>query len=558
VLRRKSEGDFINDIRLLKNGDHLISARDGAYVLKGKTHVLKELHFDKGNYGYLFAFQDQQSHIWISVKNHFYCCDTAYHVLFDVSPVGGDRIGCIWQKSDHEYYIGSDGLFLLDISSKPYGIKKIDPYFDRFVLRFIYEDKKQRLWIATDDGLFLFDPATQKLRSLDYANNLQGKGFYNQGMLLSSKGILFAGGTNGINYFCPENIPIEEERLQPTILNMIVNDDDSSFLKTSSFMKLRYFQNSFRFDFVAPYFNNAAKIQYRYMLQGLDNKWKFVGNNTSVYITALSAGNYHFKVAASANGSDWYESNTIHFRIRPPFWETWWFYFTCFFLAGSLVYLLYRYRIRQIMKLQNVRNRISAELHDDIGTKLTNINILSTLTNQAIEEPLRAKELLHRISTEVQTSSEALDDIVWNINTANDSLQEIIPRMRRYASEVLSGKETQFIIRIPDNIQHIKFPMEKRHDVYLLFKEIINNVHKHSGATQVQIEIEIHDSRFCLHVKDNGKGFDLHQPTARNGLLNLKMRTERWKGQISINSKKDAGSDIKIVLPLKKIHSNEL
>jgi two-component sensor histidine kinase len=556
ALRKKSEADFINDIRLLKNGDQFISARDAVYVLKARTHVLKELHFDEGNRGYIFAYQDAQSRIWISAKDHLYCCDTNYHVLLDIKPVGGDRIGCIWQKSDHEYFLGTEGLYLLDIASTPCSIKKIDAYFDKFVLRSVYQDKKQRLWIATDDGLFLYDPATRRLRSLDYANNLQGKGFYNQGMLLSSNGIIFNGGTNGINYFRPENIAIEEERLQPTILNMVVNDDDSSFLKTSAVLRLRYFQNSIRFDFVAPYFNNADKVQYRYMLEGLDNKWKPVGNNTSVYITSLAAGNYHFKVAASANGSDWYESSTIHFMITPPFWQTWWFYLSCFVVVIGVVYLIYRYRIRQLMKLQRVRNRISSELHDDIGTKLTNINILSTLTNQAIEEPVKAKELLHRISSEVQTSSEALDDIVWNINTSNDSLQEIIPRMRRYASEVLSGKEIQFITRVPDNIQQIKFPMEKRHDVYLMFKEIINNVHKHSNASQVKIEIEMHDARFSLRVRDNGNGFDPDQPTNRNGLLNLKMRTARWKGTITIDSQKGQGSDIRIEMPLKNIHSN--
>jgi signal transduction histidine kinase len=203
-----------------------------------------------------------------------------------------------------------------------------------------------------------------------------------------------------------------------------------------------------------------------------------------------------------------------------------------------------------------VRNRISAELHDDIGTKLTNINILSTLTNQAMQDTEKAKQLLKRISNEVQTSSEALDDIVWNINTKNDTLEEIIPRMRRYATEVLNGKKLRFNIQVPENIQHTKLSMEKRHDVYLLFKEMVNNIHKHANARQVLIEIEMRDSFFCLHVNDDGRGFDIDVPSGRNGLFNMKMRAERWKGKLTIESGFEKGTDIRVVLPLKKIHSN--
>jgi len=197
-------------------------------------------------------------------------------------------------------------------------------------------------------------------------------------------------------------------------------------------------------------------------------------------------------------------------------------------------------------------------LHDDIGTKLTNINILSTLTNQAMQDTERARQLLTRISNEVQTSSAALDDIVWNINTRNDTLEEIIPRMRRYAKEVLSGKNVKFNIRVPEQMNHMKFTMEKRHDVYLLFKEMVNNIHKHAYANEVMIDIELTDAVFSLHIRDDGKGFDVGVPTNRNGLLNMKMRTERWKGKLKIESRLDKGTDIRIDLPLKKNHSNGL
>lgn len=461
------------------------------------------------------------------------------------------------ELQDGRFLIGATGLYLLDLAEATPALRKVDPYFDQFNISFLFIDKRNRIWGGTNNGIFVYDLKSRETRLLDYADNVQGSGFYNQGAYLSSKGVLYIAGTNGINYFIPEEIEIKHDNLHLTLLNMVVNDDDTSYLQHRLPAKLHYDQNAIRFDFVAPFYNNPGKVQYRYKLKSND-AWKYIQNTTSLYLLSLSPGNYLFNVNASINGKDWFETDPVLFTINPPFWKTWWFALACVLAIVSLLYAFYKYRINQVMKLQLVRNRISAELHDDIGTKLTNINILSTLTKQSMPDEEKAKQLLKRISTEVQTSSEALDDIVWNINTKNDSLEEIIPRMRRYATEVLAGKEVRFNIQVPEHFNHMKFSMEKRHDVYLLFKEMVNNIHKHANARQVLIEIEMKESVFNLHINDDGKGFDLDVPSGRNGLSNMKMRTERWRGRLTIQSKLDKGTDIWIALPLKKIHSNRL
>ncbi len=556
-IKSVMQTEFINQIYTLRNGDHLISAKFGLYLLNGKNYHISRIQYAGETERTIFTLQDSRGRIWVRTGKNLFCLDFAFRFLhkFPMS-LGSNSSGCLIELSDQHFLAGGKGLYYLNMEEKTPELRKADPYFDHFNISFVFMDKRKRLWVGSDNGLFLYDPASREKRLLDYTDNVQGYGFYNQGYYLSRNGILYLAGSNGINYLRPEAVDMKRESLHVSLLNMVVNEDDSSYQKHILPAKLSYDQNSIRFDFVAPYFNNPERIHYRYRLNRQDTKWNDIENNTSINFSSLPAGAYHFVVAASLNGSDWFESKAVDFIINPPFWRTWWFFAICLVLASSILYGLYRYRVKQIMKLQMVRNRISAELHDDIGTKLTNINILSTLTNLAIEEPAKAKELLTRISTEVQTSSEALDDIVWNINTSNDSLQEIIPRMRRYAAEVLSGKNVLFNVRVPDNIQQIKFSMEKRHDVYLLFKEIVNNIHKHADARQVLIEIEMDDSSFRLHVKDDGKGFNADQQNDRNGLLNLKMRTERWKGNLTITAEKQKGADINIVLPLKKIHSN--
>jgi len=550
LLRKKIEGEFINHMELLKNGDHLITGKDGLYILSAKTYHLNELQIREKNANCIFSYQDSKARIWIGTRHHLHCYDSSYHFLFTAPDIGDGWARCIWENNDHQFYVGSNGLFSIDINSKPFIVKKVNTYFDHSMINFLFKDKRNRVWIGSDNGLFLYDMNENKIRSFDYSNNLQGKGFYNQGAFLSSKGILYIGGSNGINYFRPEDINIENEKLQPAILNMAVNDDDSSFLQKTLSLQLAHTSNSIRFDFVAPYFNNASRIQYRYCLSGLDDKWKYVQNNTSVYITSLAPGDYNFKVAATIDGSDWYESEIIHFTIKPPFWKTWWFYLACIIITAGIIYAIYRYRIKQILKMQNVRNRISSELHDDIGSRLTNINILTSLTRHSIQEPVQASTHLQRISEEVQTSAEALDDIVWSINTIHDSFEEVIARMRRYASEVLSGQTVIFNTELPEAIHHVKFSMEKRHDIYLLFKEVINNIHKHAGSTEVSIMIRIHHASFDMHISDNGKGFDANQPNSRNGLSNLRSRAEKWHGSLNIESSPELGTNIKVRLPV--------
>jgi len=494
--------------------------------------------------------------LWVRTAGNLYCLNSAHGMIYKFSQsLGSNALSCITEVSDQHFLVGAKGLYSVDLNSANPVQKKVDPYFDETTISLLFVDKRYRVWMATDNGLLLYDPVSGEKRIFDYSDNVQGSGFYNQAYCLAKSGILFIPGTNGINYLRPESIEIKRESLKVSIMNMVINDDDSSYQKHLLKGSLSYSQNSIRFDFVAPYFSNPSKVKYRY---SLGNKWHDVSNNTSIYFTSLPAGDYTFKVAASVNGLEWFESKSIPFVINPPFWNTWWFALAGVITIVSLLYALYRYRINQVLKLQLVRNRISAELHDDIGTKLTNINILSTLTKQSMPDEEKAKQLLRRISAEVQTSSEALDDIVWNINAKNDSLEEIIPRMRRYATEVLAGKSVKFNIQVPEQLHHTKFSMEKRHDVYLLFKEMVNNIHKHANAREVLIEIEMKDSVFSLHVSDDGKGFDQDVPSGRNGLSNMKMRTERWKGRLTIESKLDKGTDIRIALPLKKINSNGL
>ncbi|MBA2249413.1 MAG: hypothetical protein H0W12_04400 [Chitinophagaceae bacterium] len=316
-IKSKLEGDFINHILTLKNGDHIIAARDAVYTLSKSTYFINEIYSG----GAHFCYQDSRQKIWIGTGNGLHCLDSSYHHLFNVPAIGNNYMRSMYEYGPDEFFIGCDGLYSLSVDQNAFSVKKINPFFDHLNLNFLFKDKLNRLWIGSDFGLFLYWPEQNKIQSFDYADNLQGVGFYSQGAFISSNGMVYIGGTNGINYFRPEDIGKRNEILHVSIVNMIVNADDSSFLNHSLPSQFKYFQNSLKMEFVAPYYNNPSRIRYRYKLAGFDDSWKENGTNTNVFFTSLPSGKYEFKVAASLNGTDWFVSDAIYFIITPPFWK---------------------------------------------------------------------------------------------------------------------------------------------------------------------------------------------------------------------------------------------
>ncbi|WP_315824856.1 sensor histidine kinase [Paraflavitalea speifideaquila] len=219
-------------------------------------------------------------------------------------------------------------------------------------------------------------------------------------------------------------------------------------------------------------------------------------------------------------------------------------------VLGALLYSLYQYRINQLIALQKVRNRIATDLHDDIGSTLTNISILSELSRQKLDRQEEAGIFLNRIAEEVNNSSQALDDIVWSINTNNDTLEQTVARMRRYAAEIFDGANIQYSLQLDEHFAQRKLNMEQRRDCFLLFKEVINNIYKHADARRVNIRVWLEGNQLHMTIEDDGKGFDPSHITHRNGLKNMQQRTEKWKGKLHIQSTPGKGTRTSISFPV--------
>ncbi|MBL7745480.1 MAG: tetratricopeptide repeat protein [Chitinophagaceae bacterium] len=203
-------------------------------------------------------------------------------------------------------------------------------------------------------------------------------------------------------------------------------------------------------------------------------------------------------------------------------------------------------RLQQQAVLQQMRNNIARDLHDDIGASLSNINILNELAKRNAYNPAKSNEYLDRAGEDIQRISESLSDIVWNISPRYDDMRNLFIRMKRYAADMFDGKDIQYEIILPEEAEKISLPMERRRDLYLIFKEAVNNLVKYSKATSARLVVEAAGDRVLMSVTDNGIGFNSSEMQYGNGITNMKKRAEAWNDILLVKSRPGKGTEVKL------------
>lgn len=461
----------------------------------------------------------------------------------------------------------------------------------------IVEDNNGNLWIGTGSGISFFNAIEEKFENYSVSDGLLGNEFITGSSFLHENGLAFLGSTNGLNVFYPDKIknsvyvpPVYITDI--TIFNQSINPGENSPLKANIFyaeeLVLSYNQDVFSFQFTALDYNSPKSIKYAYKMEGFDNKWIYSNSRRFVTYTNLDPGEYIFKVKATNCDGVWNKSITsLKVIITPPIWATWYAYI--FYIAVFIGTLLYirkyelekrakkvRERLRKNneeaelreLKLkteaaelkskaleqekeiekQKIRNRIARDLHDEIGSNLSSISLLSRMIKDELKSDSELFQNLSRIETTAKNSVTSIRDIVWFINPASDSLIDLIRKMTVTSENLLNGKEYTFMNNIPDS--DIKITPEIKRGIYLIFKETLNNISKHSAADKVYININIENNFFMMMITDNGKGYDINSIQTGNGLNNIKSRAGELNALLDMESVPGRGSTLKLKLKM--------
>ena len=205
----------------------------------------------------------------------------------------------------------------------------------------------------------------------------------------------------------------------------------------------------------------------------------------------------------------------------------------------------------QQLKIQQVRNKIASELHDDIGSTLSSIYLFSEVAKKEInQDSIQALPMLEKIENSSQQMIQSMSDIVWAIQPKNDDTANLVEKILSFANELLRARNISFRFEYPDQFLSVPITMEVRRNIYLIFKEALNNTAKHSGATQVDMEVALEEKSIRIGIRDNGLGFNNHSPSRGNGLQNLYSRAEEIGGHLRIDTQPGQGTGIYLQYPL--------
>ena len=399
----------------------------------------------------------------------------------------------------------------------------------------------------------MFNTVTKSQRKLlvkeDFKWNLSQ---FNSRPVVNDRGemILMSKDQKGFTVFNLDSVAAAEK---PGVIRFSLIKLDESELQIDSLVKrgtlsLKYNgYNRIHFRFSDYTLLAQDKIIYEYTLyNGGDTVWNRIEGEPELNFSKISPGNYQLLIRAGNGFGDYSkEVTTFRMSIIPPFTQTAWFMVIVVVLIASILYGLYRYRLRQIKKLQIVRNNIASDLHDDIGSTLNSISIYSEVAKQQAGKEVPALDLIGDNSRKI---IENMSDIVWAINPENDSFEKIIIRMRSFAHQLLNAKKIEYIFEADEKLNSIVLPMQVRKNLYLVFKETITNLVKYSAASRVSILLKEENKVILLHIKDNGKGMIENPESQGNGLMNMKRRAAEIKASLNIESVKGEGTGIELLI----------
>jgi len=475
--------------------------------------------------------EDRQRRLWIATENGLAVMDLGGDDDNAGDLSGKSRAGA---GSHMRTYTVADGLCNNDIFG-------------------LLQSPDGHLWLGTNNGLSDFDPSARVFRNYYSSDGLPGNTL-NEGFKCLPDGNIFLGIPGGISFFKAGSRKKNLAAPALVITSFRIFDKEYPLRRTGALaeqVSLDYKQNMISIYFAALNFTDPGKNSYAYRLEGFDKDWIYCGNRNSATYTNLDGGDYTFRVKASNNDGVWNETGVaVKLRIIPPFRKTWWFYLLVVFCVLTAFYTFYRIRLMQLLQLQKIRTDIARDLHDDIGSTLSSISMMSRL---AAEDRLAPKqrpvELLGTIARASQQAMDLMADIVWSVNPANDKFENILIRMREYAGEILDAADIRLRFEADERIASWSLPLKKRKDFLLIFKEAVNNLAKYSRATMARIRISTAGHGLELIVEDDGVGFDLTSRMEGNGLKNMAERAASLGARFSVASMPGAGTTISLQVP---------
>lgn len=502
-----------------KDGDLWIGTESGLYRLR-ESHIAR---FGKAqglpDNLVNFILEDDFGQLWISHDRGIYRVRRA--ALKDVAEGRAAMVSCV-------SYTEADGL----PSEETNGQKSYPP---------ACKTRDGRLWFATTKGVVVIDPQ-----------------LHQEGSIPPPVVIEVMRATGELVFSSNPQDPLSPE---PTISKTGSAETAGGFVSPAAisgdFQLPPGSGRVIEFGYTANTFVDADRARFKYRLIGLDDRWIDAGARRQAFFTNLKPGRYRFQVMAANHHGVWNETGaTCAFQIRPFYYESWWFYFLCGSLGTLVIAGFIVWRLRELQKLNRLerqaavateRSRIAQDLHDGLGADLTRLSALADLASDG--ESVTSREQLRKLAQHSRAASRGLKDLIWIANPANDTLESFLDRLCQNAQDYLRDTGIACRFDLATDLPPLPLALEQRRNLLLVVREALNNVVKHSAATQVLIALARRDGELELSIRDNGRGYE--PGSIRDGTMGLsgmRRRMEQLGGAFAAEGRPGVGTWVRLKL----------
>ena len=375
----------------------------------------------------------------------------------------------------------------------------------------------------------------------------------------SSKGLAMIDPGAIRNNAVPPPVVVQEILVDGELVNAGAAEDKTP----DPAVQIRPGHRHLEFRYAGLSFTAPERVRFRYRMEGLEKEWIEAGNRRSANYGYLPPGSYTFRVLACNNNGVWSGTGAAQsVTVLPYFWQTLWFQGgsglgAMAVAACSTAVLARRRQRRKVADLERQRaseqerTRIARDIHDQLGIGLTRISMLSLSVTAQVPQPSRIRENVQEIYQTTNELTRSMDEIVWAVNPRHDTLDSLLTYLGGFARKFLETAEIRCRLDLPMEVPSCVLSADLRHNLFLAFKEVLNNAVKHAAASEVRIAGRVRATEFVLTVEDNGIGFVLTPPqTAGNGLTNLQQRLREVGGQFACESGIGVGTTVRLTFPI--------
>ena len=310
-------------------------------------------------------------------------------------------------------------------------------------------------------------------------------------------------------------------------------------------------QNSLTVDFGAIDYGTPSTQLYQYRLEGAAGDWSAPAANSSVTFANLSSGTYNFLVRSTSAAGPSKSAAALKFTILPPFWRRWWFQLMIALGIAASAYGMHRIQLERTLALERVRSRIAMDLHDDMGASLARIAVIGeVLKSNVSQADLDSQLMLNDIAQTSRRLVDGMGDIVWSIDPRHQHLGDTVDRLRDFASGILEAKGIQWQFDAAPRALSVKLSASQRRQLYLVFKEAIHNIAKHSKARHASLRLEVEHGAVLGEIEDDGCGIPDDDGHGM-GLRSMRARAADLGGALEIARKVPRGTHITLRFPVR-------